>query len=176
MRKVILNLAVSLDGYIAGPQGEYDWCMVDQDYGMKDFFKSIDATLMGGKTYRQIIAAGESLYPVKTHYICTRSPAQTEGENLVFVSRNIPEFVRRLKSENGKNIWLCGGADIVDILLRNQLIDEMMLSIHPLLLGGGTALFKPHASRIPFTMTGCTSYSSGLVQVTYALKTRRENL
>jgi len=170
LRRVILNLAVSLDGYIAGPKGEYDWCFVDEDYGMTDFFKTIDATLMGGKTYRQIVSAGERLYPVKTNYVCTRNPDQPNSQNLVFISDHAAEFVQKLKIESGKNIWLCGGSEIIDILLKADLIDEMMLSIHPLILGGGLPLFKNQDRRISFKLTGCVNYRSGLVQATYERK------
>ena len=98
MRKVVLNLAVSLDGYIAGPNGEYDWCFADDDYGMTDFLNSIDATVMGGKSYRLIVELGQP-YPEFTNYVFTRTEKETPYQNVVFVTEDIPEFVKSLKNK-----------------------------------------------------------------------------
>lgn len=166
MRKVVLNLAVSLDGYITGPDGEYDWCLTDDDYGMTDFLKSVDATLMGGKTYREIIKFGPP-YPEFTNYVFTRTEKNSPYGNIVLVTDDIPGFVRSLKNKNGKNIWLFGGSEIIQPLLEEDLVDEMMLAIHPLLLGGGLPLFKNLTERKPFQLSDSITYPSGLVQLIY---------
>ena len=166
MRKVVMNLAVSLDGYIAGPNGEYDWCFADDDYGMTDFLKSVDATLMGGKSYRLVIAGGEP-YPEFTNYVFTRTEKQTPYENVVLVSAEIVDFVRELKEKKGKNIWLFGGGEIIQQLLQENLIDEMMLAVHPILLGRGLPLFRELDERKKFRLSDTITYPTGLVQLIY---------
>jgi dihydrofolate reductase len=168
MRKVVLNLAVSLDGYIAGPNGEYDWCFVDDDYGMTDFLKSVDATLMGGKSYRLVTSDGDP-YPEFTNYVFTRTETKTPYENVVLVSEDIPEFVRRMKQKKGKNIWLFGGSEIIHPLIQENLVDEMILSIHPILLGGGVPLFKDLDERKTFHLSDTITYPTGLVQLIYKI-------
>ena len=166
MRKVILNLAVTLDGFIAGPNGEYDWCFTDADYGMTDFFKSVDATLMGGKSYRIAIEYGPP-YPEFTNYVFTRTEKETPFKNVELVSGNIPAFVRALRGEGGKNIWLFGGGEIIHPLLEENLIDEMIISVHPILLGAGVPLFKNLSERKFFKLVDTVAYPSGLVQLIY---------
>ena len=166
MRKVVLNLAVSLDGYIAGPNGEYDWCFGDDDYGMTDFLNSIDATVMGGKSYRLIVELGQP-YPEFTNYVFTRTEKETPYQNVVFVTEDIPEFVKSLKNKKGKNIWLFGGSEIIHPLLQENLVDEMMLAVHPVLLGGGVPLFKELGERKTFRLSDTITYPSGLVQLIY---------
>lgn len=166
MRKLVLNLAVSLDGYIAGPNGEYDWCLTDDDYGMTDFLKSIDATVMGGKSYRLITNYGPP-YPEFTNYVFTRTETETPFPNVVFVSDDIVEFIRNLKQQKGKNIWLFGGSEIIQPLISENLVDELMLAIHPLLLGDGIPLFRKFDERQPFQLSDSITYPSGLVQLIY---------
>lgn len=166
MRKVVMNLAVSLDGYITGPDGEYDWCLTDDDYGMTDFLKSVDATIMGGNSYREIIKFGPP-YPEFTNYVFTRTEKNPPHENIIFVSDDIIDFVSSLKNKSGKNIWLFGGSEIIQPLLEENLVDEMMLAIHPLLLGGGLPLFKNLSERKPFQLSDSITYPSGLVQLIY---------
>ncbi len=166
MRKLILNLAVTLDGFIAGPNGEYDWCLTDADYGMTEFLKSIDATLMGGKSYRLVVEYGAP-YPEFTNYVFTRTEKETSFKNVVFVSGNIPTLVNALKEESGKNIWLFGGGEIIHPALEENLIDEMILSVHPIILGGGVPLFKSISERKFFQLADTIAYPSGLVQLIY---------
>jgi dihydrofolate reductase len=166
MRKMILNLAVSLDGFIAGPNGEYDWCLADADYGMTNFLNSIDAVVMGGKSYRLLLQYGAP-YPEYTNYVFTRTEKSTPYANVVFTRDDISEFVETLKEKEGKNIWLFGGAEIIHPLLENDLVDELMLSVHPLLLGEGLPLFRKLNERKNFKLMDTITYPSGLVQLYY---------
>lgn len=166
MRKVILNLALSLDGFIAGPQGEYDWCFTDADYGMTNFLNSIDTTVMGGKSYRLLLQYGPP-YPEYTNYVFTRTEKGNLYPNVVFTADDIPDVVRELKEKDGKNIWLFGGAEIIHPLLEEDLVDELMLSIHPLLLGDGLPLFRKLNERKNFKLADTIAYPSGLVQLYY---------
>jgi dihydrofolate reductase len=166
MRKIVLNLAVSLDGYIAGPNGEYDWCLTDDDYGMTDFLKSVDATIMGGKSYRLIADYGPP-YPEFTNYVFSRTEKESPFANVVFVRDDIPGFVQSLKLQRGKNIWLFGGSEIIHPLIQQDLVDEMMLAVHPVLLGDGLPLFKKLDERKSFRLSDTITYPSGLVQLIY---------
>ncbi len=169
MRKVILNLAVSLDGFIEGPRGEYDWCLVDQDYGMTEFLKHIDAIFFGRKSYVRLIESEPSPYPEKHKYIFSNSllsaPVGTQ-----LIQGNIRKEVNAIKNLEGKDIWLFGGAGLTTTLLNAGLVDELQLSVHPLILGQGKALFTHLAKKIPLQLTDTKKYSTGLVQLVYLIK------
>lgn len=166
MRSLVLNLAVSLDGYIAGPGGEYDWCFIDADYGMADFLKSVDSTVMGGNSYRLLLEHGAP-YPEFTNYVFSRTEKTSPHPNVVLVSDDIPTFVRSLKQKKGKNIWLFGGSEIIQPLMQEDIVDELILSIHPIILGGGVPLFKSLDERKIIRLTDSITYPSGLVQLIY---------
>lgn len=171
MRKVIVNVAVSLDGFIEGPQGEYDWCFTDQDYGMTDFLKSIDAVFYGRKSYEMMLSAdasGENPFSGIRSYIFSRTLKEAYA-NTQLVSGNIAEKVRELKSVSGKNIWMFGGANLLTSLLRDGLVDELSLAVHPILLGKGKALFQELDKRLSLKLLDSQAYSSGLVILRYEI-------
>lgn len=166
MRKVILNLAVSLDGYIAGPNGAYDWCFTDADYGMKSFLGAVDTTIMGGKSYRLLLQYGAP-YPEFTNHVFTRTETSSSYNNVIFATGDIPGYVKAIQQQDGKYIWLFGGSEIIHPLLEADGIDQLMLSVHPILLGDGLPLFQKLKGRKNFTHTNTISYPSGLVQLYY---------
>ncbi len=166
MRKIVLNIALSLDGYIAGPKGEFDWLFTDQDYGLKEFFSRIDTALMGRKTYDLMTRLGGA-YPGMKNYVFSRNLPITKKENVVFISEGVLAFAGKLKSEKGKDVWLVGGGELACSFLEADLVDEMILSVHPILLGKGIPLFRESDSRRDFKLLGCQTYSSGLVQLHY---------
>jgi dihydrofolate reductase len=171
MRKVILSLAVSLDGYIEGPNGEYDWCFTDQDYGMSDFFKRIDSIFYGRKSYELTLTMNESEmpgFPKLTEYVFSTSLNEVKP-GAILIKGNMEEEVNRIKNEPGKDIWLFGGASLTSSMLNSRLIDEISLSIHPILLGSGKSLFSNINNRIELSLTDSKTYSSGLVILTYSL-------
>ena len=129
MRNVKLFIATTLDGYIAGPNGEIDWLKIggDLDYGYQEFYASIDTTLMGHSTYRLTLAVPEFPYPDKTNYVFTRGTPPPDTPHVRFVTGDIAGFVRSLKQESGSDIWLVGGGQVNTVLLRRDLIDEMVL-------------------------------------------------
>ncbi|MBK7476843.1 MAG: dihydrofolate reductase [Haliscomenobacter sp.] len=171
MRQIVLFIASSLDGYIARPDGQVDWLFHDEDYGYSDFYDSIDTTLMGKKTYKDILGFGEFPYPDKKNYVFSRKHGLPHNPHVEYVHGDIPAFVRSLKKEEGKDIWLVGGGQMNTILLSCGQIDRMILSIHPVILGVGIPLF---GSGIPaerwFNLEGVKTYSSGLAQLTYRMK------
>jgi dihydrofolate reductase len=169
MGKLILNLALSLDGFIEGPNGEYDWCLGDQDYGLTEFSEQIGALLMGRKTFKTLRASGEDPFPNKHKYIVS-TKLEAKGTDETIINSELETAVRSLKNESDKDIWLFGGAQLTDAMLKEKLVDEIQLSVHPLLLGNGTRLFRSMNSRMPMELTKCTQYTSGLVQLHYRPK------
>jgi dihydrofolate reductase len=171
MRKVILQLAVSLDGYIEGPNGEYDWCLTDQDYGLSDFFKHVDSLFIGRKSYELTLSMGEEAmagFPKLTEYVFSTTLKEVKP-GAILINGDIEATVKRIKNESGKDIWLFGGADLSASLFNLGLIDEVSLAVHPIILGGGKPLFSNIKNRVQLTLTDTKTYSSGLVLLTYAL-------
>ncbi|MCK9403780.1 MAG: dihydrofolate reductase family protein [Chitinophagaceae bacterium] len=168
MRKVILGLAVSLDNFIEGPNGEYDWCFTDQDYGLSDFFKRVDTAFIGRKTYEMTLAmsANGGGFPKFKEYIFSTTLDKVKvGATLI--NGDIKTQVDEIKKERGKDIWLFGGAGLTTSLMNLGLIDELSLAVHPILLGGGKPLFNNIKDRIKLTLVDIKTYSTGLVSLTY---------
>ncbi len=167
MRSIILNLAVSLDGYIEGPNGEFDWCFTDQDYGMDAFIKRIDAVFMGRKSYEVASSmSGQNPYQHLKNFVFSKSLKKVDS-NSVLIGGDLVQEVNRMKKEKGKDIWLFGGASLVTSFINEQLVDELWLAVHPLLLGEGKPLFQGIRGRVPFVLKNTQTYSSGLVQLFY---------
>ena len=169
MRKVILGLAVSLDSYIEGPNGEYDWCFTDQDYGMKEFFKRIDAMFIGRKSYELMQSIGDESVPgmpkLKEYVFSTTMKDVKPGTEII--RENIEEEVKKIKNQPGKDIWLFGGASLTSSLLNAGLVDEIGMAVHPILLGSGTPLFSNIQKRIHLKLADSKTYNTGLVYLTY---------
>ena len=173
MRKIILGVAMSLDGFIEGPNGEYDWCFTDQDYGMSAFFKRIDAIFMGRKSYDVSKSAsaqspeGENPWKGIKTYVFSNSIKALDGADVELVSGDTVGAARKLKEKKGKDIWLFGGAELTASLMNESLVDELWLSIHPVLLGAGKPMFQNIKTRKKLKVTQNQVYNTGLVQVCY---------
>lgn len=169
MRKVVLGVAVSLDGFIEGPNGEYDWCFTDQDYGMTDFYKRIDSIFIGRKSYEFALSMGDVEmpgFPRLKEYVFSNSLTNVR-EGSMLIKGDIEPQVRAIKGESGKDIWLFGGAGLTTSLLNLKLVDEIGMAVHPIVLGGGKSLFQNVKSRITLRLLDSKTYSSGLVALTY---------
>lgn len=167
MKKVVLGLAVSLDGYIEGPNGEYDWCFTDQDYGMKDFFKRIDAVFIGRKTYELMLRMKEQdNFPKMKQYVFSNTLKKV-GKDIVLVGGNIQPQVNQIKNESGKDIWLFGGAELTSSMMNLGLVDEVSLAVHPIILGSGKPLFMNIKNRVQLSLISTQSYSTGLVSLSF---------
>lgn len=168
MRKLIVGVAISLDGYIAGPNGEYDWCFTDSDYGLNDFYKRIDALLMGRKSYEVLLKEddGSQGFSAMTTYVYSNMLEKVR-KGAVLVRGDLQEGVERIKKDRGKDIWLFGGAMLTSALLNLHLVDEIWLSVHPVILGGGTALFHALEHRVNLKLVEEKTYASGLVSLWY---------
>ena len=166
MRRLILYIATSLDGYIARTSGEVDWLFTDQDYGYTEFFAGVDTVLMGRKTYEQLPNFGEYPYKGTSGFVFSRTPRDPDA-NVTFICGDMAAFVSELKRRLGKNIWLVGGGEIVAECVRHDLIDEFLVFIHPIILGVGIPLFAPGPPERPLQCIGVERFGSGLVQVSY---------
>ena len=169
MRKVILGVAVSLDGFIEGPNGEYDWCFTDQDYGLSDFFNRIDTVFIGRKTYEMMLAMGNNNgggFPKLKKYIFSTTLDNVK-DGATLIKSDIKIEVEKIKKEMGKDIWLFGGAGLTTSLINLGLVDELSLAVHPILLGGGKPLFNNIKDRIKLKLVASKTYSTGLVSLTY---------
>ena len=170
MRKVILGLAVSLDGFIEGPKGEYDWCTPTPDYNFNEFFNRFDSIFVGRKTY-QVSAEMEGGPPgfpkFKEYVFSTTLDKVKEGATLI--KGDIKTEVEKIKKEKGKDIWLFGGAGLTTSLMNLGLVDELSLTVHPVLLGSGKPLCSNIKDRINLTLLDAKTYSTGVVSLTYSL-------
>jgi dihydrofolate reductase len=162
---------MSLDGYIAGPGDDLDFLSIadaeGEDYGYGEFYKTVDTIIMGRKTFEWVYnKIGATPHPDKLTYVPTRNAKPDIGKT-VFYTGNLKELVLRLKKEKGKNIYCDGGAEIVHELLKNKLIDEFIISIVPVLIGGGKKLFKEDQPWQKLKLSSVRNFKSGLVQLHY---------
>jgi len=178
MRKLILGLAVSLDGYIEGPNGEYDWCFTDQDYGLEEFFSRVDSIFIGRKSYEILqqysgnnSEAGIPGMPPMTEYVFSNTLKQVK-EGAILLSGDSMGQARRIKEQPGKDIWLYGGAVLTDALMQEGLVDELWMSVHPILLGSGKPLFSKQDYRTQLTLLDSRTYETGLVSLRYSIERR----
>ena len=171
MRKLILNLAISLDGFIEGPNGEFDWCFTDQDYGMKSFLEKIDAIFFGRKSYEMLLSMEKKPYPTMMKYVFSRTLRSARGATIL--RNDIERTVQTIKKQQGKNIWLFGGAALIGSLMNLGLIDEVQLAVHPLLLGRGKSLASTLENRFPLQLVKTKGYPTGLVQLFYSTRMQK---
>ena len=176
MRKIILYSALSLDGFVARENGEVDWLhdpdlmLEGEDFGYADFYDSIDSTLMGGNTFRQILSFDVPFpYAGKNNFVFSRD-IMLQHPECTFVHGNIISYVKKLKEGNGKDIWLVGGGQINALLLAGQVIDEFIFSVIPIVLGKGIPLFDGLTSSHKLKLKSSKSYSNGIIQNTFVSK------
>jgi dihydrofolate reductase len=169
MRKVVLGLGISIDGYIARLNGAVDFLFMPKDYSMAAFLKTIGAAIMGRKTLEAgLRMSGGSLphSPYK-HYVMSRSKPPGERDGLVFTNKSPAALVSQLRKSPGKDIWLMGGGELARDFLKADLVDELYLGVVPLLLGEGIPLFPPGFPQRDFALVENKTYSKGLISLKY---------
>ncbi len=170
-RKVVLYISMSLDGYIASKDNELGFLsMVEQqgeDYGYNEFVKSVDTIIIGRKTYENVIAMGYDYPHVdKDVYIITRTARPSIG-TFKFYTNDLTQLVKLLKNKPGKNIYCDGGAEVANQLMKNDLIDEYIISVIPILLGEGIKLFKGGRPEQKLILVSSKQFDKGLTQLHY---------
>lgn len=178
MRKISLFIATSLDGYIAKPNDDLSFLKLvekeGEDYGYAAFTSTIDTIIIGRKTYDYVVKEiGASHYDngERDVYVITRTERPDIGR-IKFHTGNLKELVTKLKSEEGKNIYCDGGAEVVNELLKNDLIDELTISVVPILVGSGTRLFKKGRPEQLLEFISAKTFETGLTQLYYKRKTK----
>jgi dihydrofolate reductase len=175
-RSIVLYIASSLDGYIAGENGELDWLpgateessQIEDDCGYSDFYQTVDTVIMGKVTYDQILTFGEFPYPDKKCYVfSTKEKGSTEY--VEFVNEDVLSFVQKLKQQNGSKIWLVGGADMIESFMKVHAIDEFIIMVIPTILGKGIPLFKKGTSTLTLSLKKLTQYGD-MVSLHYQVK------
>jgi|SRR5690606_20626499 dihydrofolate reductase len=176
MRTLTIFIATSLDGYIAKPNDDLSFLKLvekeGEDYGYAEFTSTIDTIILGRRTYDWVLnEIGASHYDngERNVYVITRTERPTVGKT-TFYTGNLTELVQQLKSENGKNIYCDGGAEIINELLKNDLIDEFVISVVPVLLGKGTRLFKDGRPEQELELVNTKTFETGLSQLRYRRK------
>ena len=175
MRKIIFYSAASLNGKISRPDGSVDWLEKlpnpdKTDHGYAAFYDSIDTTIQGGKTYRQIIGWDiEFPYIGKTNYVVTRNQQLENNGYVEFVTEKPVAFFQNLKKQDGKDIWLIGGGQINTLFLNAGLIDEIRVFIMPIILPDGIELFEMLPDEKMLELKATKEYTSGAVELVYGI-------
>ena len=184
MRKITLGLANSLDNYIARKDGGFDWLHWSDEVAeiSTKFMKTVDALLIGRKTYDGMLAYGQTSYPGAKNYVFSRSKKKREAlkkklaakkkpdRNVEIVTEDATKFVKELKKRKGKGIVVFGGGELARSLFEADLIDEVVLNIHPVLLGSGIPLFHEMKKQIDLELLECKILKGGYLAVTYRVK------
>jgi len=178
MRKIIVYIATSADGFIARKDGAVDWLdrpRIKGDYGMGTFYKSIDTILWGRKTYdmvRRFQKEGKDApvnYRGIKNYAFSRHPPKKVARGFEFVNEPIKKFAKRLRVKKGKDIWMMGGAGLIASFLDEGEIDEFIIHVIPTLIGEGIPLVAPGHRTVPLKLLSIKKFSDGVVRLHYSL-------
>jgi dihydrofolate reductase len=169
MRKVVLSVGMSLDGYIARPDGAVDFLFMSKDYSMAPFFATVDTAIMGRKTLEAGLKMSGGSLPRSnmTMYVFSKSKPPGERDGVIFVDETPAGFIGELRRRPGKDIWLMGGGELTRAFLDADLVDQLRLGVVPVLLGDGIPLFPSGFAQRDFTLIENKSYSKGLIALTY---------
>jgi dihydrofolate reductase len=174
MRKVTFGVANSLDNYIARKDGAVDWILGGEEAAsaMTDFWKTIDAVVIGRRTYEPVLKSGKPFptYPGVKNYVLSRTLKESPDKDVGIIRQDVVEFIRRLKTEEGKGIFVMSGGLLAKPLFEANLIDEIRVNIHPVLLGSGVPLFHEMSRQIDLELIKCKTFKSGCVLITYRVK------
>ena len=171
MRKVTFRVATSLDNYIARKDGSYDWILQNEDSSasLAEFWKTIDAVLWGRKTY-DLVKGRMPVYKGVKNYVFSRTLKQSADKGVALINQDAAEFVQVLKQQEGRDIFVMGGGELAKSLFEADLIDEIGMNMHPVLLGSGIALFHKMKRQIHLELIECKTFSNGSVLVSYRVK------
>ena len=160
------QVACSLDGYIAGPNDEFDWIMPESSFDFEALYSQFDTLLMGRRTYEIVRASGEN-FRGKQVIVASRSLRRADYPDVEIVSEGLEARVRELRAEPGRDIWLYGGGNLFSQLLAWKLVDTVEPAIIPILLGEGVQLLSPRGVRQNLTLVGHRAYPSGMLLLEY---------
>ena len=174
MRKVTFRVANSLDNYIARKDGAVDWLLSGDESAaaMREFWETIDTVVIGRKTYEPVLKSGTPFptFPGVKNYVLSSRLPESSDKNVEIIREDAAEFIRKLKTEEGKDIFVMGGGLLAKSLFEANLINEVGLNIHPVLLGSGIPLFHEMSHQIELELIECRTLKNGCVLVSYRVK------
>jgi dihydrofolate reductase len=172
MRRVCYAVAMSLDGYIAGPNGEADWIIMDPDINFRALFERFDTFLLGRRTFEGMAGVGGGAQSSTRTIVFSRTLRQEDHPNVTIVSEKPEQALTDLRSKPGKDIWLFGGGSLFRSLLEARQVDAVEVSVIPVLLGAGISLLPPNPSseRFKLKLTGSRTFKTGIVSLEYAVE------
>jgi dihydrofolate reductase len=176
MRKVIYGVGISLDGYIARPDGSVDFLFMPKDYSMEPFFKRIDVAAMGRKTYEaglKMSGGKFSSFGLKC-FVFSRSQEAGEREGVTFVQDAPRKWLALERKKKGKDIWMMGGGELARAFLEDDTIDELYLGVVPTLIGQGIPAFPNGFPQREFALAENKSFSKGLIALRYERAQRKK--
>jgi dihydrofolate reductase len=175
MRKLILGLGISLDGYIARPDGAVDFLFMPKDYSMGPFFKTIDTAFMGRKTYEVALRMGGGSVgsPGISSYVFSRTLAAGERNGVIFVNDTPKKVTAMVRKRKGRNVWLMGGGELGRDFLKEDLVDELYIGVVPVLIGDGIPLFPSGFPQREFRLLENKTFSQGMIALKYE-RTRKK--
>ena len=169
LRRIKYFAAMSLDAFIAGPDGEVDWLFMDQDYGLNDFFAGIDTVLIGRKTYEFMLSQGLRAYKGVKNFVFSGSLNPEDFPEVSMIGDGAAEFVEGLLHKPGKDLWLIGGGELFRLLLSHDLVDEIILAVHPVLLGRGIPMLAEMPRSVNLKLTDVRTFDTGLVLLSHTV-------
>ena len=179
-RKIIAHIATSADGYVARPDGDLDWLTSlpapKGFYGIPEFMRTVDTKLLGRKTFDHSVKMGARFGGGDRHYVFSHQlPSTAPPAGVEFVSEPVGAFVKRLRSESGKNIWLMGGGGIIGSFLDEGAIDEFVITVMPVFIGEGIPLITPRHRQVLLGLRSATPFPNGALQIHYDIPPGRSH-
>lgn len=174
-RKIIVNIATSADGNIARSDGSLDWLTERPKpqgfYGLPEFERSVDAKILGRKTFDWSLQLGARFGGKIVHYVFSRRPPPASvPAGVHFVTESIRKFAERLRTQDGKNVWLMGGGEIIGSFLDEDAIDEFIITVMPNFIGEGIPLLGPRNRHVSLRLLGLKQFPDDVVQLHYEVQ------
>jgi dihydrofolate reductase len=171
VRRIRYLVATSLDGYIAGPNGEADWIIMDPEIDFNEIFAQFDTFLLGRRTFEPMARGHAAKRGVRT-FVVSRTLRARDHPTVTILGEGWEKTVSALRQETGKDIWLFGGGMLFRSLLDVGLVDTVELAVMPVLLGGGIPALPPPAARVELQLKTHKVYKTGIVSLEYAIRRR----
>ena len=177
-RKIIVHIAASADGYIASPDGSLDWLTSRPApkgfYGLPEFARSVDAKILGRRTFDLSVAMGARFGTHDVHYVFSRGqPPTSVPAGVQFVKQPIGAFAEALRRQAGKNIWMMGGGEIIGAFLDEDAIDEFIITVVPIFIREGIPLIAGRHREVALRLRSATPFPDGVVQLHYEVAAKR---